>query len=406
MTKAYFFDIERTILSNISKAQKSIEIAVAWFTNPNIFNCLNAVQRKGITLTIILSDDIVNFSNKNISLQKFIDEGIDIRITRFPHLMHHKFCIIDDRLIISGSYNWTLAAERRNFENIIMFNDLNLVSQFSIEFLSLKEKSEKLKQISSTTFRSYMTEIEKSYEIELLTEGLKDNFELPIENIVKPELEFSEELEEELDMAQYLYLKGNHQESIEICLKLIEDKMNIPEVYELIASSKWRQKKYKDQIDFALKAIEVDNLYYPAYNMLGIGYACIKNATKSIENYQICINAQPNLYVYFRNRANSYLELENDLNIPMKLRDQFRKKANTDLEKVIELTNNYEATEPNYRLYSSRGIAYLKLNKILQAKNDFYKALEFYSKANELEQDTHEFKEIKLYLKEIERLQR
>lgn len=345
-----------------------------------------------------MADDSINFTNKYTNFQDLIDKGVEIRISRFPNLMHHKFCIIDERLLITDSYNWTNNAELNNHENVIISNDLSLVLQFNAEFIELKKKTEKLVSISTTTFNSYISNIEKQEELSFVTENsiFDNNSEKKNE-----ELEIDEETKEKFSFANLQYLQGKHQKAIDICLDILTTYPNLADVYELIATSKWRQKKYKEQIENAKKAIEIDNLFYEAYNNLGIGYSHIGNAQKSIENYQICINAEPDSYVYYRNRAVSYLDLETDSSIPKNLREQFARKANLDLLKVIELTNRLETADNSYKLYYSRGFANFHLNKLIPAKNDLEKALKLYESADKMEKDSNELKEIKQTIKDI-----
>ena len=48
--------------------------------------------------------------------------------------MHHKFCIVDHKLIITGSYNWTKSAANKNYENILINSDSKVVKSFQSEF--------------------------------------------------------------------------------------------------------------------------------------------------------------------------------------------------------------------------------------------------------------------------------
>lgn len=48
--------------------------------------------------------------------------------------MHHKFAIIDNSILITGSTNWTKSAFFGNFENILITNESALVQPFIIEF--------------------------------------------------------------------------------------------------------------------------------------------------------------------------------------------------------------------------------------------------------------------------------
>ena len=403
MTTAKFSDIEKALITNIKKTENNLKIAVAWFTNPHLFVILVSLCKSGKSIELILADDIINFSNQLINFQELIDLGIEMRISKFPKLMHNKFCIIDDRLLISGSYNWTLRAEKNNHENVIISNELNLISQFSLEFNTLKKFTEKLVSINSSSFNSYTSKTEIQEEKKLIEEFEFLNTTKNDEEHSRYE-EISDEIESLLDSAELLYLQGKHQEAIDVCFKILESAPYLPVAYDIIASSKWRQGKYKEQINFAKKAIELDNKYYRAYNLLGIGYALIGNAQESIKNYNYCISNEPDNYLYYRNRVSSYIELEGDLSItiPKSIRDQFTRKADLDLNKIIEITNRLEPIDKSYNLFQCRGDANMLLNKLQLAKADLLKAKELYEKEDKRRQDIHDFKEIKESLKIIE----
>jgi phosphatidylserine/phosphatidylglycerophosphate/cardiolipin synthase-like enzyme len=48
--------------------------------------------------------------------------------------MHHKFMIVDGELVVTGSYNWSTAAEDRNDENFVVIRDKEVVDRFTQEF--------------------------------------------------------------------------------------------------------------------------------------------------------------------------------------------------------------------------------------------------------------------------------
>lgn len=401
MTTALFANIENALISNISKTSEQIKIAVAWFTNPKLLAILYNLIERQKQIQIILADDEINFRTTS-NFQNLIDNDAEVRVSRFPNLMHHKFCIIDDTLLITGSYNWTRSAEINNHENIIISNERNLINLFNAQFLELIAQTERLTSISSTTFKDYSSSLVASTEYHLITQV--NAIQTKIENQIDGEqkAEISEEILIKLEKAEALYLNGKHENAIEVCNKIIAVRSDIADAYEIIANCKWRQGKFKEQIAFAKQAIELDNKLYSAFNILGIGYADLRNAQKSIENYQICIDAQPNEYVYYRNRALSYLDLKEDVVVPKNLREQFAKKADLDLKKVIELTDAIEGEDNTYGLYFSRGVAKLYLNQVYAAKVDLLKAKELYEATDKTKRDIHEYREIKQHLINIE----
>lgn len=139
-TEAVFENIAERILKEIDKAQKSIFIAVAWFTNKNLFNLLLEKSKSGCSVSLIISNDRINqdssidfdLLNSKKSFVYKVGDGD-------KELMHNKFCIIDYSTVITGSYNWSYKANK-NFENIIItYEDTFLAEQFICEFNQIRK---------------------------------------------------------------------------------------------------------------------------------------------------------------------------------------------------------------------------------------------------------------------------
>jgi hypothetical protein len=140
-TEAIFENIAERIQDEIHKAQKNIYIAVAWFTNKNIFDQLLLKASEGCSVHIIISNDEIN-ENSRINFAAL--ERQNGKVYKIGNgdteLMHNKFCIIDYNIVITGSYNWSYKAAT-NFENIIVnYNDTSLAEQFVNEFIQIKNK--------------------------------------------------------------------------------------------------------------------------------------------------------------------------------------------------------------------------------------------------------------------------
>jgi len=59
-TQAYFDDIQLHILHELSKATSSIHIAVAWFTDPDIFEHLCRKAGSGVRVELLIANDAIN----------------------------------------------------------------------------------------------------------------------------------------------------------------------------------------------------------------------------------------------------------------------------------------------------------------------------------------------------------
>lgn len=131
---AAFQDIQTRILAELDKAQVSITLAMAWFTNQVLADKLKEKLEQGLNIEIIIYDDGVN-ANHGVDLSGF--DVVYIRGTR-GGIMHNKFCIIDNQVVLQGSYNWSCNAEYRNDETVQISQDPQLATSFSVEFRNLK----------------------------------------------------------------------------------------------------------------------------------------------------------------------------------------------------------------------------------------------------------------------------
>lgn len=167
----YFKNIREEIINLLESAQNEILIAVAWFTDTKIIDVLNKARRRGVVIHILFYDDKVN--NKKLFEQLHYN-SVDIRVSK--KLMHNKFCIIDNKIIINGSYNWTINASTNN-ENIqVSINNSLLVSKFKNEFYELQQRCEKI-----DNFFKYSTNIihELEEEFNLFFESTREKIEFP-----------------------------------------------------------------------------------------------------------------------------------------------------------------------------------------------------------------------------------
>ncbi|MBQ6204030.1 MAG: leucine-rich repeat protein [Prevotella sp.] len=133
--------IQNAILKQLFSAQKSIKIAVAWFTNDLLFQPLLLKLQIGLNVEIILNDDEINHSEEEgLDFDQFVRLGGILRWNKSKQLMHQKFCIIDDNIVISGSYNWTNKAEYNDELVTIYIDEKSTVDFFNHEFATLQRK--------------------------------------------------------------------------------------------------------------------------------------------------------------------------------------------------------------------------------------------------------------------------
>ena len=52
-----------------------------------------------------------------------MEQGIAVAVDKVPGIAHNKVMIIDDHFVLTGSFNWSQAAETRNAENLLLIKD-------------------------------------------------------------------------------------------------------------------------------------------------------------------------------------------------------------------------------------------------------------------------------------------
>lgn len=197
-TEAVFENIAERIQQEINKAQKSVFIAVAWFTNKNLFNELVNKARNGCTVSLIISNDNINL-NSSIDFEQLVTGKSKVyKIGNGDtELMHNKFCVIDYSTIITGSYNWSYKAES-NFENVIITNnDTTLAEQFISEFENIRKQYYPDARKEESVFP--LNKIIKRLEILKNYILLEDIEELDKETYKLREYEFNSDLLEIID---------------------------------------------------------------------------------------------------------------------------------------------------------------------------------------------------------------
>lgn len=122
-------DCTKLIVNTIRKAKSSIRLQAYSFTSAPIAQALLQAQNRGVDVKTILdkSQFTANYSAAKFLLNNNIPVWKDERVS----IAHNKVIIIDDSIVITGSFNFTKSAQERNAENLLIINDTNLASKYT-----------------------------------------------------------------------------------------------------------------------------------------------------------------------------------------------------------------------------------------------------------------------------------
>jgi phosphatidylserine/phosphatidylglycerophosphate/cardiolipin synthase-like enzyme len=131
------------IVTTINQAQKQVLVQAYSFTSAPIARALVNAHKRGVDVRVIL--DKSQFRERGFSSARFFsDYGIPILIDYQPSIAHNKVIIIDQKIVITGSFNFTRAAEKRNAENVIVISDSVLAKKYGINWDQRAKVSESI----------------------------------------------------------------------------------------------------------------------------------------------------------------------------------------------------------------------------------------------------------------------
>jgi len=123
-----------TVLYNLlSEADESIYFLAFSFTSNELGEIVRTQADAGLDIKGVMDKEQVA-SNTGTEYDPFKQAGLDVRIDGNDGQMHHKVFIVDEKIVVMGSYNFSRSAEERNDENIVIIYNENIAKFFVDEF--------------------------------------------------------------------------------------------------------------------------------------------------------------------------------------------------------------------------------------------------------------------------------
>ncbi len=369
-TEVHFSNIQQVIANKIKEATQSIRVAMAWFTDKDLFEILIQKSKYAIQIELILNKDEINL-NSGIDFKRLIENGGRVF---FPDskefLMHHKFCIIDDKIVLNGSFNWTNKANY-NTENLTILKGVEIANKFKVEFLTIKNKCSPIEFDYNQVF---------NYDI--------DNDDLSFGDFIR--------------RSKSRKAIGNYTAAL-FDLKKAFNLKNNPDLFFDLADCQYELKDYQSSITNYSNYLSYNQKSSAAYNNRALVYEKCEEIKKALNDYSKAIEIDPSNSVYYKNRADLYYsefkmkifredriqminhpknekdETVDQLVTRLKLEEKYSSslekstygnKAIEDYKKLIELTPNHEAF-------------YLKkIGNIYKDLKQFNKSIDFFTKCS------------------------
>lgn len=127
----------------LDNAKSTVLVQAYSFTSTTLAEALVRVHRKGINVQIILDKSQKAYKYSTASF--LAGAGIPVLIDAVHAIAHNKVIVIDSEIVITGSFNFTKAAEERNAENLLIIRSKELAARYVDNWL--------IHQRHSTPFR-------------------------------------------------------------------------------------------------------------------------------------------------------------------------------------------------------------------------------------------------------------
>lgn len=122
------------LLSFIRSTKKSIDLCMYVLTFTPLAETIRELLKDGVVVRMVVD------SREDEALGSEVGDlarrGVTIRRNKksLSTLMHHKFALIDSRILLTGSLNWTKSAVLMNYDNVLVTSSKQLVSNYQEQF--------------------------------------------------------------------------------------------------------------------------------------------------------------------------------------------------------------------------------------------------------------------------------
>lgn len=118
-----------TVVRSLNEATNTVLVQAYSFTSAPIAEALVNARKRGVKVEVILdkSQRTERYSEADFLLHAGVPTYIDAKHA----IAHNKIMVIDSRTILTGSFNFTKAAENENAENLLVIKDASLAGKYT-----------------------------------------------------------------------------------------------------------------------------------------------------------------------------------------------------------------------------------------------------------------------------------
>jgi phosphatidylserine/phosphatidylglycerophosphate/cardiolipin synthase-like enzyme len=126
-------NVQNRLLELLESAEESIYFLAYSFTADPLGEAIRSRAAAGVTVAGVMENDQVR-SNSGTEYDPFQQAGLDVRLDTDDSTQHNKIIIIDEHIVVTGSYNFSSNAEEINDENVVIIINRGAAAVYLEEF--------------------------------------------------------------------------------------------------------------------------------------------------------------------------------------------------------------------------------------------------------------------------------
>ena len=133
----------QAVVDNLNGAEKYVLVQAYSFTAKPIAEALIVAHKRGVKVKVLLDKSQVH--GKGSKLDLLAQAGVPVLIDKKHAIAHNKVIVIDGVTVLTGSFNFTSAAEDKNAENLLVIRDKVVARKYRNNWNSHSKHSESYK---------------------------------------------------------------------------------------------------------------------------------------------------------------------------------------------------------------------------------------------------------------------
>ena len=129
----YVNDPKKLVLESLKSAESTIDIAMYNFEDPDIAEALYDASDRGVKIRVITDGVKAEKKSRAAVLDELLAHEIDVKVITSKK-MHWKITLVDEQVIVTGSYNFTEESATDNMEQVLSISDESLAKEWSTVF--------------------------------------------------------------------------------------------------------------------------------------------------------------------------------------------------------------------------------------------------------------------------------